>query len=87
MTEMTAGFDTNGYLEAMLGGYRARVAPVNVNHRYVGAQSVPESTAASRRGPRPRGCAALAHPHPGRLYPATSSVGVEDDRKVCGAAK
>ena len=30
----------NQYLEAMLGGYRARVAPFNVNHRYVGEELV-----------------------------------------------
>jgi acyl-CoA synthetase (AMP-forming)/AMP-acid ligase II len=31
-------YNGNEYLEAMLGGYRARVAPFNVNYRYVGEE-------------------------------------------------
>ena len=31
-------YNGNEYIESMLGGYRARVAPFNVNYRYVGEE-------------------------------------------------
>ena len=42
----------NEYLEAMIGGYRARVAPFNVNYRYVEEELVYLLTDSNAQGAR-----------------------------------
>ena len=59
----------NEYLEAMLGAFKARVAPFNVNYRYVAEELrylLNDSNAASRGDPR----SVRAHPRRGAPAPA-----------------
>ena len=69
----------NQYLESMIGAYRARVAPFNVNYRYVDAELVYLLANAQARARRSAHCAArsrrwrMGQGHPGRLVAAGAS--------------
>ena len=89
-------FNGNEYLEGMLGGYKARVAPFNVNYRYVEEELVyllnnargsrdhlsRELCAARGRGPRQGAVVGSVHSG-GRTTPATRCCPARSTMRPC----